>query len=64
MSIIFLKCGVMHAIFSVLGKCNHFIMVSLIRLERGFQIISDAVFNNLGGTLLKPTCMDVFALKL
>ena len=51
----------MHAIFSVSGKCEHFIMVSLIRLERGFEIISDAVFNNLRGTLSKP--MDVFALK-
>ena len=51
----------MHAIFSVSGKCEHFIMVSLIRLERGFEIISDAVFNNLGGTLSKP--MDVFAVK-
>ena len=48
--------------FSVFGKCEHFIMVSLIRFERGFEIISDAVFNNLGGTLSKP--MDVFALKL
>ena len=47
--------------FWVSGKCEHFIMVSFIRLERGFEIISDAVFNDLGGTLSKP--MDVSAVK-